>query len=116
VLFDYPGPCFPQLPRIIGGLLYSMIKIQGEHKRTLHFQNDTENKCGVLRTSHIHQSIEKLSEVCTHLTETRHVLHESHGRCREDNPRSKVASDTEGRSGLLFLQMNPFCSNFLYQE
>jgi hypothetical protein len=33
--------------------------IPGEHKRTLHFQNDTENKCGVLRTSHLHQSIEK---------------------------------------------------------
>jgi hypothetical protein len=32
--------------------------IQGEHKRTLHFQNDTERKCGVLRTSHLHQSIE----------------------------------------------------------
>jgi len=26
----------------------------------LHFQNDTENKCGVLRTSHPHQSIKKL--------------------------------------------------------
>jgi Mg2+/Co2+ transporter CorB len=33
--------------------------IQGEHKRTLLFQNDTENKCGVLRTSHLHQSTEK---------------------------------------------------------
>jgi hypothetical protein len=34
-------------------------QIQGEHKRTFHFQNDTENKCGVLRTSHLHQSIKK---------------------------------------------------------
>jgi hypothetical protein len=32
-------------------------KIQDEHKRTLHFQSDTENKYGVLRTSHLHQSI-----------------------------------------------------------
>jgi hypothetical protein len=29
--------------------------IQGEYKRTSHFQNDTEIKCGVLRTSHLHQ-------------------------------------------------------------
>jgi hypothetical protein len=28
---------------------------------------------------------------------------------------STVASDTEGRSGLLFLQMHHFCSNFLFQ-
>jgi hypothetical protein len=40
------------------------IYIQGEHKRTLHFQNDTENKCGVLRTSHVHQSIEAHSKFC----------------------------------------------------
>jgi hypothetical protein len=57
--------------------------IQGEHKRTLHFQNDAENKFGALWTSHIHQSIEKLSKFRTHLTETRYVLRESHGRCRE---------------------------------
>jgi hypothetical protein len=60
--------------------------MQGEHKRTLCFQNDTENKCGVLRTSHLHQSIEKLSTFCTHLTETGYVLRESLGRCRDDNP------------------------------
>jgi hypothetical protein len=60
--------------------------VQGEHKRALHFQNGTENKCGVLRTSHLHQSIEKLSKFCTHFTETRYVLRESHGRCRDDNP------------------------------
>jgi hypothetical protein len=59
---------------------------QDEYKRTLHFQNDTENKCGVLRTSHLHQSIETLSKFCTHLTETRYVLRESHGRFRDDNP------------------------------
>jgi hypothetical protein len=52
--------------------------IQGEHKINLHFQNDTENKCGVLRTSHLHQSIEKLSKFCTHLTETRYVCSVSH--------------------------------------
>jgi hypothetical protein len=40
------------------------VNIQGEHKRTLHFQNDTENKCGVLRTSHLHQSIVKHSNLC----------------------------------------------------
>jgi hypothetical protein len=38
--------------------------IQGEHKGTLHFKNDTENKCGVLRTSHLHQSIERHSKFC----------------------------------------------------
>jgi hypothetical protein len=37
---------------------------QGEHKKTLHFQNDTENKCGVLRTSHLHQSTKKHSKFC----------------------------------------------------
>jgi hypothetical protein len=35
--------------------------IQSEHKITLHFQNDTENNCCVLRTSNSHQSIEKNS-------------------------------------------------------
>jgi len=30
----------------------------------LHFQNDTENKCGILRNSHPHQSIEILSKFC----------------------------------------------------
>jgi hypothetical protein len=38
--------------------------IQGEHKRTSHFQNYTETKCGVLKTSHLHQSIEKHSKFC----------------------------------------------------
>jgi hypothetical protein len=28
--------------------------IQAEHKKTLHFENDTENKCGILTTSHLH--------------------------------------------------------------
>jgi hypothetical protein len=60
--------------------------IQSEQKRALHFQNDRENECGVLRTSHLHHSIEKLSEFYTHLTETRNVVRESHGRCRDDNP------------------------------
>jgi hypothetical protein len=60
-------------------------EIQSEHKRTLHFQNDTENKCGVLRTSYLHQSIEKHSKFCIHLTESRYVLRESRGRCRDDN-------------------------------
>jgi len=45
-------------------IIWSAHIIQGEHKRSLHFQNDTENKCGVLRTSHPHQSIEKLSQFC----------------------------------------------------
>jgi hypothetical protein len=61
-------------------------KIQDEHKRTLHFQNDTENKSGVLRSSHLHQSIEKPSKFCTRFTETRYVLRESHGRYPDDNP------------------------------
>jgi hypothetical protein len=38
--------------------------VQGEHKRNLHFQNDTESKYGVLRTSYLHQSIEKYSKFC----------------------------------------------------
>jgi hypothetical protein len=42
--------------------------VQGEHKRTLHFQNDTENKCGMLRTSRLHQSIEKHSKVLFQMT------------------------------------------------
>jgi hypothetical protein len=65
---------------------YELLILQGEHKRTSHFQNDIENKCSVLRTSHLHQSIEKNSKFCTHLTETRCVLCESHGRCRDDTP------------------------------
>jgi hypothetical protein len=52
--------------------------IQGEHKITLHFQNDTENKWGILRSSHLHQSIEKLSKFCMHLTETQYVCSASH--------------------------------------
>jgi hypothetical protein len=31
-------------------------------KELLHFQNDTENKCSILRTSLLHQSIEKYSK------------------------------------------------------
>jgi hypothetical protein len=46
-------------------------EIQDEHKRTFHFQNDTENKCDVLKTSYLTQSTEKLSKFCSHLTETR---------------------------------------------
>jgi hypothetical protein len=62
--------------------------------RTLPFQNDKENKCGVLRTSHLHQTIEQFSKLCAHLTETRYVLRESHGRCRDDNPtRLKLCSE-----------------------
>jgi hypothetical protein len=34
--------------------------VQDEHKRTLHFQNDTENKWGTLRTAQPHQLLEKL--------------------------------------------------------
>jgi hypothetical protein len=45
-------------------IIHNVVNIQGEHKRTLHFQNDTENKCGVFRTSHLHQSIEKHSQFC----------------------------------------------------
>jgi hypothetical protein len=64
--------------------------IPGEHKTTLRFQNDTENKCDVLTTSHVHQSTEKLPKFCTHLTETRSVLHESEGHCRDDNQVSQT--------------------------
>jgi hypothetical protein len=35
-------------------------------------------------------------------------------RWKQAQTRSTVASDTEGRPGLLPLQMRPFCSNFLY--
>jgi len=38
--------------------------IQGDNKKTLRFQNDAENKCDVLGTSHLHQSID------THLTDS----------------------------------------------
>jgi hypothetical protein len=98
--------CFLQnreISRYLGEIIYT-----GEHKRTLHIQNDTENKCGVLKTSHLHHLILKLSKFCTHLTETWYVLRKSHSRCRDDNPQSTVASDTEGQSGLLFLQMLEF--------
>jgi hypothetical protein len=68
--------------------------IQGEHKITLHFQNYTENKFSVLRTLHLHQSIEKLSKFCTHLIETRYVQRELHGRCQDDNPaRPKLCAE-----------------------
>jgi hypothetical protein len=35
-------------------------EIQRVHKRTL-YSNDTENKCSILRSSHLHQSIQKPS-------------------------------------------------------
>jgi hypothetical protein len=35
-----------------------------EHERTLHFQNGTENRCGILRTSHPYHHIEKFSKLC----------------------------------------------------
>jgi hypothetical protein len=70
-----------------------------------------KSKCGVLRTLHLHQSIEKLSKFCTHLTDTRYVLRESQGRCRDGNPtRPKLCAECP-----LPLQMHPFCSNFFYQ-
>jgi hypothetical protein len=43
------------------GMCIHVLVVQGEHKRTLHLQNDTENNCGILRTSHLHQPIEKHS-------------------------------------------------------
>jgi hypothetical protein len=72
---------------LVGWLVLSSMldDVQGELKRTLHFQSDTENKCGVLRTSHLYQSIEKLSKFCTNLTETRYVLRESYGRCLDNS-------------------------------
>jgi hypothetical protein len=111
----FRSPCLSRLFYFPSNTTYYILKygIQSEHKRTLHFQNDTENKCGVLRTSHLHQSIEKLSKFCTHLTETRYVLRESHGRYRDDNPRSAVASDTEGRSGLFVFTNAHFLLEFL---
>jgi hypothetical protein len=54
-------------------------------KELLYFQNDTENKCGVFRTSHQHQSIEKLSKFCTRLTQTQYVLREL-DCCLDNNP------------------------------
>jgi hypothetical protein len=92
------------LPPMMFHLCGSFVIMQGEHKRTLHFQNYTENKCGILRTSHLHQSIEKLSKFCTHLTETRYVLHESHDRCRDNNPSGpKLCALSLGFWRLLFM-------------
>jgi hypothetical protein len=50
--------------RFVQKAQHTLVNIQDEHKRTLHTQNDTENKCGALRTSHLHQSIEKHSKFC----------------------------------------------------
>jgi hypothetical protein len=47
--FTTPCDVLSKLPRI---------DIQGEHKRSLHVQNDTENKCDVLKTSHLQQPTE----------------------------------------------------------
>lgn len=38
--------------------------VQNVHKRTLHFLNEAENNCSVIRTSHLRQSIVKLSKFC----------------------------------------------------
>jgi hypothetical protein len=38
------------------GEKWSFSDIQAEQKLTLHSQNDTESKCGVLGTLHLHQS------------------------------------------------------------
>jgi hypothetical protein len=91
-------------------ILQYQIYIQSQHKITLHFQNDTENKCGVLKTSYLHQSIEKISKFCTHLTETRYVFRESHGRFRDDSPtRSKLCAECPK----WWMQMHPFLLEFL---
>jgi hypothetical protein len=49
-------------------LLFSVFEVelyvQSEHKSTLHFKNDAENKCGILRTSYLYQSIDKHSKFC----------------------------------------------------
>jgi hypothetical protein len=37
------------------------------HKRTLHFQNGTKNKCGLLRTPYLRQSVDRFSEFCFRL-------------------------------------------------
>jgi hypothetical protein len=42
--------------------VWFQIEIQSEHKITLHFLDDTENKYYVFRASRPHQSIEKLSK------------------------------------------------------
>jgi hypothetical protein len=54
--------------KVLPYLIYFVM--QGKHRSTLLFQNDTENKCGVLRNSHQHQLIEKLLKFCIHLTKT----------------------------------------------
>lgn len=49
----YQGiPDLPVIPalRPFGGS--TAVVIQDKHKRTLHFQNDLENRCGFFRTSH----------------------------------------------------------------
>jgi hypothetical protein len=51
--------------------------IQSEHKGTLHFQNDTERKCGVLRTSHLHQSTEN-SQSFVHTSQRLDMCSASH--------------------------------------
>jgi hypothetical protein len=41
------------------------VDLLGVHKRSLHLQNDTENKRDVLGTPHLHhQSVEKHSKFC----------------------------------------------------
>jgi hypothetical protein len=60
--------CSNEERRLGGGHIFRTMNIQGEHKRTLHFQSDTKNKCGVLRTSHLHQSIEKTLKVLFQMT------------------------------------------------
>jgi hypothetical protein len=47
-----------------------------------------------LRTSHLHQSVEKLSKFCPHLRDNQYVLHESHERCQGYNlPHSKLCAE-----------------------
>jgi hypothetical protein len=54
-----------------------VIYIQGEHKITLHFQNYTENKCGVLRT-HTYTSRYKNSQSFVHTSQRLDMCSASH--------------------------------------
>jgi hypothetical protein len=64
ILLNTPLFTSPYIMENAAFCIHCAFIVQGEHKRTLHFQNDTENKCGVLKTSHLHQSIEKHSKFC----------------------------------------------------
>jgi hypothetical protein len=51
-----------------------MAYTQSKHKRMSHFKNDTENKCSILRTLHLHHSIENLFQMTQVIVFVAHLL------------------------------------------